>query len=302
MPHKHRRDKSKSDPSHYDLPPTNLAHPLAVAKTTNASSKPTKKHNPHQNPQTKDDTPRAFTRLLAPYRPPRSGQDDGTRPSKKRKLAPSTPAPITGPLQPAKSEELKIKPNEPLSYFAARVDAALPFAGLSKTKNINDPKLKHLARGRKTKTEKKMQRMQREWREEDKRRKDRSEGMGRGEEGEGVVDEDGVEEMGVDEAEGEGVRQKARKGKGKGREAEDEDPWAHIKAKRQEGTTNGEERGLVGLHDVVQAPPRFTMRKASGQIKKGEGGMTQQIELGEARKSVVQGYRTTMRQRHPDAR
>ncbi|KAL9126107.1 MAG: hypothetical protein Q9217_004794 [Psora testacea] len=294
MPHKHRRDRSKPDSSYYNLPPNKVAHPFAIAIPGNTVSEPKNRKKHHKEPQSEDDTPRAFTRLLAAYRPPRSGQDDGTRPSKKRKLAPSAPA--RRATQEAPAQIPKIQPNEPLSYFAARVDAALPFSHLPKSKAPDDQEMKDLAKGRKTKTEKKMQRMQREWREQEQRRKEEVEGIGRREVGEGGVDESGVEEMGVDEGEGGGVRKKGRKEKRKrDGERDEEDPWAHIKTKRQDDVMNGGggRGGLVGLHEVVQAPPRF---------KKREGGLKRQTELSEARRRVVQGYRAMMRQKRGDGR
>ena len=306
MPHKHRRDKAKSDPSYWDLPPTKTAQPLTVAK----SPKPTpssKSSHPKPPPRKadKDDTPRAFARLLQPYRPPRSGHDDGLRPSKKRKLNPSTTTSSAIPATPSTqtphpSESLKILPHEPLSHFAARVDTALPFSTLAKSRSsVDDPALKGIDKGRKTKTEKKMQRMQREWREADRRRREKV--VERGEEGEGVVDERGVEEMGV-EIEGIGGAQESGKGnkKGKrkrgGQEQGEGDLWREVELKRgKEGMGP-----LVGLHDVVSAPPRFgkgRMGDKGGSVGVRDGGLKRQVEMGEARRSVVEGYREMMKKK-----
>ncbi len=292
MPHKHRRDKDKNNASCYDLPPSKSAQPLPVKKstTTQVESKSSKRKHARLD----DDTPRAFTRLLTTYRPPRSGLDDGIRPSKKRKIAKAIAE--QGTMAPPPSlPPPTIQPHEPLSSFNARVDLALPFSGLSKRSGGG----KDLGRDRKTKTEKRMQKMQKEWREEEQRRKEKLQGK---------QDEAAVDEDAVDDTLREGKKSKRKGGKKKrggksGAEPlddDDDDPWAHIKAKRIEesaGTTAG---GLVGLHDVVQAPPKFSKRpkgKENPNIGSGAGGLKRQIELTDARKSVIDGYRQMMKEK-----
>ena len=295
MPHKHKRDKSKNSASFYDLPPTKTAQPLPVknlpAKTAKSGSKPAKR----KHAQMQDDTPRAFTRLLGNYRPPRSGLDDGTRPSKKaRKGSKAESKPSVEAPAPAPVPLPTIQPREPLSSFAARVDAALPFSGLSK-------KSGGAGRERQTKTERKMQKMQKEWREEDRRRKEKLE-----EEVEG----EGADEEGLDGFWKTANKPKSeRKGKRRGH-AEDvddddnDDPWAHLAAKRREEsdatTASGLGAGLVGLHDVVLAPPKFSKvpkGKENLGLNKGAGGLKRQQELSEARMTVVEGYRRMMREK-----
>lgn len=282
MPHKHKREKSKNDASFYDLPPTKTAHPLPAKKLTTTTAKSGTQTAKRKHAQMQDDTPRAFTRLLGGYRPPRSGLDDGTRRSKKaRKESKSESRPDTATLAPAPAAMPSIQPREPLSSFAARVDAALPFSGLSKTSGA----AKEVGRERQTKAERKMQKMQKEWREEDRKRRERLE-----EERDEDVDElvktttQGTKKGG----------KKKRKGNDHGAEIDDDDdPWAHIAAKRLEEndakTTPGFGSGLVGLHDVVLAPPRFS------RVPKGAGGLKRQQELSEARMTVVEGYRQMMR-------
>jgi len=163
-----------------------------------------------------------------------------------------------------------------MSAFSARVDAALPVRGLTaKGKKMQGG-------GRQTKTERKMQRMQREWRVgEERRRAKRAEMREEGEDG---------------DAGG------GRKGGGKGGrriEEEEGDLWAGIAAKPLQGGGGG---GLVGLHDVVLAPPKFEkalgeMFKIGGGGKCGGVGLKRQAELGEARRKAVEGYRALMRQR-----
>lgn len=130
--------------------------------------------------------------------------------------------------------------------------------------------------------------MQREWRVEEERRRGKREEL---------LEEE--EEEGGDVGGGsKGGRKGGKKGGRQNEEEEEGDPWAGIAAKplRQEGG------GLVGLHDVVLAPPKF--RKvprevyATGGGGKGVGvGLKRQAELGEARRRVVEGYRALMRER-----
>ena len=295
MPHKHKRDKLKSDASFYDLPPQKIAdnvpvkNPTTTTTTANRKTKPAKR----KYAQTQDDTPRAFTRLLGNYRPPRSGLDDGIRPSKKaRKSLKVEPA----NLAPTSVAVPTIEPREPLSSFAARVDAALPVSGLSrKTSAANQG-----GRERQTKTERKMQKMHEEWRKEDRRRKEKME-----EERDKEADEEGLDEMVKVASKGKSKgSQKRRKGGAQGGVIDDdEDPWAYIAVKRREEneakTAAGPGAGLVGLHDVVSAPPRFSRvpkARADSCIKNGAGGLRRQHELSEARTSVVEGYRKMMRE------
>ena len=297
MPHKHKRDKSKDDASFYDLPPTKIAHPLPVKKLTTTIGKPGAKPAKRKQAHMQDDTPRAFTRLLGKYRPPRSGLDDG-RPSKKaRKESKHEPRPGTANLAPASAAVPTIQPHEPLSSFAARVDAALPFSGIS-TKSGG---AKEAGRERQTKTERKMQKMQKEWREEDRRRKEKLED-GAGED---------AYEKGLDESletatkwKSKSSKKKRKRGGHSGDTDNDDDPWAHLTAKRlEENETKTASRsgaGLVGLHDVVLAPPRFAKVK-NGQenlgLDRGVRGLKRQQELSDARITVVEGYRQMMREK-----
>lgn len=298
MPHKHKRDKSKTDASFYDLPPTKTANPLPLKKVTNTSGMLGTKPAKRKHAQMHDDTPRAFTRLLADYRPPRSGLDDGIRPSKKiRKESKLASNPDTATLAPAPSAVPTIQPHEPLSSFAARVDAALPFSGLSR----NSGRGKEAGEERKTKAERKMQKMQKEWREEDRKRREKLE-----EERNGDVDQDGYGEMLKIATQGKRNNGKKKgKQRGHGEDVDgDDDPWAHLAAKRHEEkdatTASGSAAGLVGIHDVVLASPKFSRvpkGKADLSIKKGVVGLKKQQELSEARMTVVEGYRQMMREK-----
>ena len=311
MPSKYRRDKANVDASLWNLALGKLAKPLPLARNAKAtSSKPA----PSKKKTNENDTPRAFSRLFQPYRAPRSGQDDGVRPTKKRKTISSTttssqtdkpsqanahaPIPPTpSSLPQSASTKLKIHPNEPLSHFSARVDAALPFSTIAKPApqpSAQDPAVQAVNKPRQTKNEKKMQRMQRAWREEEARRKEKVEAEN--EEREGGVDEGDV------------VQKERRKGKRGRHGGKEEDPWRELEAKKrekmeEEGKRKAEEEsgggGLVGLHDVVKAPPKFKRVKMMGDdgMRVKQGGLKRQVEVSEARKKVVEGYRAMMRQK-----
>ena len=97
-------------------------------------------------------------------------------------------------------------------------------------------------------------------------------------------------------------KKKMKKGKRNDAGAEDReeegDIWAGIKAKQT--SVIDTQGGLVGLHNVVQAPPKLhkgKMKHNSSFGKKSAGGMKRVGELREARKGVVEGYRALMRER-----
>ena len=225
-----------------------------------------------------------------------SGLDDGfaKKQSKKRKRATENAEPV---MDDKKSQELipTIKAGERLSDFAVRVNMALPVAGLVRNKRKDPLGLK----GSQTKMERRMQRMQKDWREVEAKKKEKLE----------EAREEAEEE---DEETGNGQRlslaaggKKSKKGKRRkiiGKEGGDEDdPWAVLKAAR-----NNKSSGLVGLHDVVQAPPQFSkVPKEKFRVKNGArvdvadvpsaaGSLRRREELGQARRSVVEGYRKMM--------
>ncbi|KAI9828799.1 MAG: hypothetical protein M1832_001904 [Thelocarpon impressellum] len=280
MPHKHRRDRSK-DASAFELPPTSVARPLPVSRATKPSSKKSKpKKTVSKDGFAEGDTPRAFARLMrfqAGTRRP-SGLDDGvpSKKTKKRKRGDDTePTPTTIP-DPPEGEVPRIRPGERMSEFSARVDAALPVSGLiGKPRSGGDPagvKVKH------TKHTKRLQRMQAQWREEEKKRKEAIE----------------VEEL-DDEGDGVGFPTTETKAKKDKKKRKQQDAPPPTKA-----TTS---RGIVGLHDVVQAPPSLTVPrailKASNpltvpDVPRAAGSLRKREELGRARRDVLSAYRARM--------
>ncbi len=201
----------------------------------------------------------------------------------------------------------KILPSERLSDFSARVNAAIPVAGLAKKSKRSS---EILTGERQTKLEKRMQKLYAEWREAEAKRKEQ------------LAEEEDESEMEKYEAGKERSRFSAstktkQQVKGKGRKGpmmndgaeapDDDDPWSHITAKRKENPiASASPGGLAGLHDVVLAPPKLTklpkekMREKTGQNAQKKTaiiGLKRQKELGEARRQVVEGYRRMMSER-----
>ncbi|RFU28090.1 hypothetical protein B7463_g8258, partial [Scytalidium lignicola] len=317
MPHKHtRKGDSKSTA---DLPPSVIAKPLPVSKSAAANGIFTSELNVNKRANKKrkrnadkdDDTPKAFMRLMAFKEGKRlpKALDDGVRLKKKKKGGRNENDNAEVEVEVEKepqAETLTIKPGERMSEFAARVNAALPVSGLiSKTlRGGKDPLGLKVAR---TKTEKKMHKMYDEWREQERKIKEkRMEALDLAE-AEELDEEDGrvVWKADLDAAKPQNGSGKKKKGKKRGKllgEVDDgeDDPWAAIKKMR------GEEK--IGLHDIVQAPPTFsTIPKEKFKVKEGamvkvsdvpkaSGSLRRREELGEVRASIVESYRQMMKE------
>ena len=228
---------------------------------------------------------------------PPSGLDDGIIKSKKQKRVLQASEDTAPPENNSLGSKIpKIQPGERMADFAARVDVALPVSGFigRGTRGIKGlPGVK----GPQTKMERRMQRMQKEWREVEAKRKERSE--------EALEDiESGEEDAELDtmiSTSKSGKKSKRRKENG------DDDPWAALAQAR--GKTSSTLGSLVGLHDVVQAPPQFLkaptekFRIQNGakvdvsEIPSAAGSLRHREELGQTRRSVVEGYRQMMKER-----
>ncbi|KAI9716350.1 MAG: hypothetical protein M1812_005415 [Candelaria pacifica] len=312
MPHKHTRNKSK-DVSSYELPPSTLAKPLPVVKqlkapqrTISDQKKVKLAKKKRLNKDINDDTPKAFSRLLQYQALGRhaNGLDDGIRlKTNKRKRGQDIHAINSNSIVPATSASAAmdgikekpgaptIRPGERMSEFSARVDAALPISGLvGRGKDT----------GRKTKTEKRMQKMYAQWREEEKRRKEKLEEAL--EEAEEEDNDDGratLAEKSIAKS------KKGKRAKVIGEEGDDEDPWAELNAARGGPPSS--------LHDIVQAPPQFSKvprdkfkvkhgaRVEVANVPNAAGSLRRREELGEARKNILEGYRDIMDTRRRSA-
>ncbi|KAI2615859.1 hypothetical protein GGR54DRAFT_611346 [Hypoxylon sp. NC1633] len=309
MPHKHtRREK---DPSTYDLPPSQIAKPLPV------KSQPKKddagKQGPNQanknlkrkrDGKQKDDAPRAFKRLMAfaGGKKPRSGLDNGDEVTGKNKKKKSTTVPSSDAETKDASQIPTIRPGERMSEFATRVDATLPISGLinKSVRNGQDPLGLKVWQ---TKKEKKMHKMYDEWRKADRKLKEKKEEELELEAEKELEEEEQGVTWKLDTQSSGKKKKKGKKAKYLGEVADgEEDPWEALRKKR------GETR--AGLHDVVQAPPEFTVKPQKkimvrgaavevGGIPKAAGSLRRREELQTVRDDLVSSYRRMMSEKRP---
>ncbi|CAK7202388.1 hypothetical protein SEUCBS139899_005111 [Sporothrix eucalyptigena] len=242
------------------------------------------------------DTPRAFRRLmsLANGKRIRAGEDTGkveTKKQKKERLAKERAAAAkaaagddaeaeeTAPAQVAPAAEqtsaLTIRPGERLSEFNARVNAALPLAGIIKSSTPGGAGGKDplgLTKTFRTRQERKLHKLYDQWRKDDIKIKERE-----AEERE-IVEE---REAALDETLGvkwrldfqDAGKKKKNKG-GSGNNYGDDDVWAEFNRKK---TAETKSTVRAGIHDTVGAPPeRLTKIDSSkfkfAQLKKTGGG------------------------------
>ncbi|TDZ23463.1 hypothetical protein Cob_v003587 [Colletotrichum orbiculare MAFF 240422] len=305
MPHKHTR--RQNDPSSFNLPPNQIARPLPVTRGRNAEQ-PAATSSSVQNPTTSrkrrkrtsdDDTPRAFKRLmaLAQGKKQRSGLDDGQPPINKKRPKVTEQKHNAENKTVEKSKMPTIRPGESMSDFTARVNAALPLAGLvSKTvKNAKDPLGLKVQRTRK---ERKMHKLYDQWREEERKIQERREEdleLAAERELDEEINGGTFRNLGVSHVDGHvwGGKNKRKSKKGKGASGED-DPWAELTKTRGEAKP--------GLHDVAQAPPELSkvsrqkllVRGAAvdvSNVPKSAGSLRNREELQGIREDLIAAYR-----------
>ncbi|KAK4169146.1 hypothetical protein QBC43DRAFT_227698 [Cladorrhinum sp. PSN259] len=328
MPHKHtRRDR---DENAFELPPTKIAKPLPTTtrskknaatssqKDSNNSNDPPKKNQKRKRAEGKsDDAPRAFKRMMAlkEGRLPRNGLDNGDAPKGKAKqkaekkaaavaAGKTTGGPTTKDNTASATEELKIRPGEKMWEFNQRVDAALPISGLVTKTAVKDGKDPLGIKVKRTLRERKMHNMYAEWREMDRKFKEkREEEMELEEENEMENEAMGVTWKLDQEAQSK-KKKKGKRTKYIGEQSGPEgDPWEEIKKKR------GEKK--VGLNDVAQAPPELKVPKLNSLVRgakvevadipKAAGSLRQREELQGIREDVVASYRKLMNERRAAA-
>nr|POF14215.1 upf0653 protein [Quercus suber] len=300
MPHKHVRRKGEND-KEFNLGPADKAKPLptfdgsaAKKQQKNGSSKhgaKRKRFTTATNDYKEDDTPREFARLMQfkATGKRRSGLDDGDRrAAKKRKGSQKGEVPPVVPaIVPEKVKFPKIQPGERLADYSARVDQALPIAGLARKGKLQIEGVKE----RTTKTEKRLKKMYASWREEDARRKEAEEEFQERHEEE---EEEQEAELG-----GQSISFVSKRKRMIGEQSnEREDPWAVLKSRREIPK---------GLHDVVQAPPEFTVKPREkfkirdgakvnvADVPNASGSLRRREELSETRRDVIERYRAMMK-------
>lgn len=231
----------------------------------------------------KDDTPRAFKRLMqvAKGGKVRSGLDDGINKTTQLAAKPVLETP-------------QIRPGEDLRTFASRVDASLPISGLTSKTVVKDGKDVIGLKVRQTRREKKMHKLYDQWRaEEAKIQERREEEVDLATEKELDDEIAGVSWKSVMGQDGASRRSGRKKGKAH-RDSLDDDPWLQLKTKRGQAS--------AGLHDVAQEPPELhkkqtrllSVRNAAvdvGSAPKSAGSLRQREEVEKTRKQVVDAYR-----------
>jgi antitoxin (DNA-binding transcriptional repressor) of toxin-antitoxin stability system len=235
----------------------------------------------------------------------RSALDDGTVKTKKQKKqeaahAEKDNANNKGEDQAQSKPALKIQPGESMAEFRARVDQALPLSGIAKS----GKKVAGISDHRVTKHERHLKRLQKGWREEEaKIREKEMEEKELAEEEQDELDamwEDKTSDLPTMHTVN-GKTKKAKKQKRKKLVGEvdngSEDEWEALKKKR------GERKGL---HDIVHAPPTFSkvpreifkVRDGAGakvgNVPNSAGSLRKREELAEERKTIIDTYRELM--------
>lgn len=261
MPTKHKR-KRNDDETQFDLPPTTKARSLPVITPTKDFLVPRKKQKVDGGKRPKknvDDTPKVFARLMAWTTQGRklgSGLDNGDTPKKAAKKKKQAQQPTVSPgttqddgadgevQQTAeKSTAPRIRPGESLREFNVRVDQSLPLTSLPKT-NTNPnahlpPDLQGKAVQKLTKHNKRLARMQAEWRNTEAKLRAKEEDEA----------EENVEKLEEEKLLWDNV--KVGKKRKKGAKAIDDDPWKELEKKRRDTKQKN-------VRDVVEAPPTLT--------------------------------------------
>jgi hypothetical protein len=195
---------------------------------------------------------------------------------------------------------LKIQPGESMAEFRSRVDQALPLSGISKSgkkvAGVSDHKV--------TKHERHLKKLQKGWREEEARIRDKEmEEKELAEEEQDELDamwEDKTSDLPATKTVN-GKTKKAKKQKRKLLVGEvdngSEDEWEALKKKK------GERKGL---HDIVSAPPTFKKVPREifkvkngagakvGNVPNSAGSLRKREELAEERKTIIDTYREMM--------
>lgn len=247
----------------------------------------------------------------------RGANDTAKDDSARKKKSGKEPEPDTTTAAPTPKADPKtlpqILPGEKLSDFAARVDREMPLSEMKRTMQVATlPNGTKIREQRLTKHDKRLRRLQSQWREDDEKIKER-EAIER-EEREAEM-EDQLElwkqweaEAGKSKAKKKAAAsKKKKKGKGKNNgdagsgdddDYDDADPWAKLnKPERLNRAANP--------LDVVQAPPQLTKPKEKFKVRGGAkvnvdnvptamGSLRRREELADERKNIVEEYRRLM--------
>jgi hypothetical protein len=197
-----------------------------------------------------------------------------------------------------KAEMPKIMPGERLAEFVARVDREMPLSQMTKSVKTGDAKNKE--QHKKTKHEKHLLRLQKGWREEEAKIREREQ-----EEREEREDEmeDELRQWKEWEIEAAGGKKKAKKNKKKGANGNDDsgdddpDPWAKLKKRDEERKKNP--------FEIAKAPPQLVKPREIFKVRGGAkvdvanvpasvGSLRRREELAGERRNIVEEYRKLM--------
>jgi hypothetical protein len=253
-----------------------------------------------------DDTPKAFQRMMAFQAGGnrRKGLDDGPKPKKKKQPNSKTAAKDIDEIKATDTVDseaqvqpkLTIQPGESQSEFSQRVNQALPLTGVNK----NGKKVAGLKDHRVTRHEKRLKKLQKGWREEDARIRDKElEAQELAEEERDEVDamwEDKTADLPATTGK-KGSNKKGKRRLVAGEVEDKDDPWKELEKTREK---------RKGLHDVVLAPPTFDrVPREIFKVKNGAkvnvnnvpnvaGSLRKREELGEQRQTIIDTYRALM--------
>lgn len=281
---------TKTKPTKAEKPQTSTTKPKNVpAQDARGTKRKRALHGESVSASTKvnHDTPRAFRRLmaLASGKRVRAGLDTGVVETKKQKKqrmakertakavaaaaaemgaegepdeAAAAPAPAPAPEDAA---ALTIRPGERLSEFNARVDAALPLAGIIKKSMPGGAGGKDplgLAKTYRTRQERKLHKLYDQWRQDDAKIKEKeAEAREEAEERDAALDETLGVKWRLDFQQASGGKGKASR-KRRANDAgggDDDDVWAAFNRKKGAATKS---TVRAGVHDTVEAPPELT--------------------------------------------
>ncbi|EEP75545.1 predicted protein [Uncinocarpus reesii 1704] len=343
MPHKHKRRRKDND-EQYDLPPSKIAKALPT-RSDNKDKKGLQPENgkrkkkPHHGDDFGDDTPREFARMMRRFQQSTKNGDTGSldnassaheKNTKKRKRQGE---PATEPRKQNKPPQSqndgvsskgdgasnipKILPGERLSEYAVRVDQALPLSGVTRKAGKTgtskmDAEIRSLREHRQTKHEKRLLRLQSQWREEEARIQEKEEAEREEKEAENEEVEETWRQWETEAGKGKKKKKGGKKKKKKGVSAADEfgdsggsdsegDPWAKLNKKKRVVQSSNP-------FDVVQAPPEkltkvreiFKVHGVGGakvdvaNVPAAAGSLRRREELASHRQSIVEEYRRIM--------
>ncbi|EAS34971.3 uncharacterized protein CIMG_00325 [Coccidioides immitis RS] len=347
MPHKHKRRRKEND-DHYDLPPNKIAKPLPArldngTKDAGQTKNAKQRKKPAHTDDFGDDTPRQFARMMRRFQQSMPGGKDGNKMNsdtaagnekntRKRKRGGDIPTEASGQNNKPKVQKAdaavksaestsvpKILPGEKLSDYAARVDQALPLSGVArKAGNTGaskmDADIRNLREHRQTKHEKRLLRLQKGWREEEAKIREKEEAEREEREAEDEEVNDTWKQWEAEAGHGKKKKKKKKGGKKKKKngaaaadgpdysdDSDDDDPWAKLNKKKCAAQP-------LNPFDVVQAPPEnlakvkeiFKVHGINGakvdvaNVPAAAGSLRRREELASHRQSIVEEYRRIM--------